>query len=257
MSPRLAFALNAAHKAAQSTLAHFNTGTKVDLKTDRSPLTDADRGAERILRQLISDAYPGETILGEEEGLTGEGTTRWIIDPIDGTKSFVAGVPLYSTLLGYEVDGEPVIGIAAFPALGEMYYAEKGEGAFLNGRQIRVSQETEKSRTVICHAGLKGISQHGMMEGLAKISAEIMATRTWCDAYGHAMVASGRSLAMIDPIVSHWDVSPVLTILREAGAVCQNIKGGNPLEPIHPNGECQLISSAPQTADWLIRELSS
>lgn len=255
MSPRLAFALNAAHKAAQSTLAHFNTGTQVDLKSDRSPLTAADRGAERILRDLISSVYPGEAILGEEEGLTGEGSTRWIIDPIDGTKSFVAGVPLYSTLLGFEVEGEPVLGIAAFPALGEIYYAEKGEGAFLNGRVIKVSEETERARTVICHAGLKGISQHGMMEGLARISSEVMATRTWCDAYGHVMVASGRSLAMIDPIVSHWDVSPVMTILREAGATCQNSRGGSPLDPIHPGGECQLISCAPHVSDWLMKEL--
>lgn len=255
MSPRLAFALKAAHRAAQSTLAHFGAGVQVDLKSDLSPLTVADRGAEALLRKMIGDAYPDEAILGEEEGLSGKGSVRWIIDPIDGTKSFVSGVPLYATLLGFEVEGEPIIGVAAFPALGEIYYAEKGEGAFLNGRPIRVGEEREKARMTLCHAGMKGLSQHGMLPGMARISCEVMAARSWCDAYGHMMVASGRSVAMVDPIVSHWDVSPVLPILREAGAVCQNLSGGDPLVPIHPKGELQLISSAPHVTDWLIEEL--
>ncbi len=257
MSPRLAFALDAAFKAAQSTLAYYGTGTQVDLKADKSPLTQADKGAERILRDLIASAYPGETVLGEEEGLTGESSSRWIIDPIDGTKSFISGVPLYSTLLGWEVDGEPVMGIAIFPALGEAYYAEKGGGAYLNGRPISVSQESAKERMILCHGGLKNIDQTGMLPGLVRTAGQVMATRTWCDAYGHAMVASGRAHAMIDPVVSHWDVSPVITILQEAGAVCQNRHGGSPLEPIHPGGECQIISAAPSCAEWLIDELNS
>lgn len=257
MSPRLAFALDAAHKAAQSTLAYYGTGTQVDLKADKSPLTQADRGAEAILRELISKAYPGETILGEEEGLTGESTSRWIIDPIDGTKSFVAGVPLYSTLLGWEEEGEPTIGIAIFPALGEAYYAERGQGAFLNGRPIRVSEEKMKERAIFCHGGIKNVAETGMLDGLVRVSGQVMATRTWCDAYGHAMVASGRAHAMIDPVVSHWDVSPVLPILLEAGAICQNRHGGNALDPIHPGGECQIISAAPNFADWLVNELNS
>lgn len=227
----------------------------MELKSDLSPLTVADRGAERILREMIGAAYPGEAILGEEEGLTGEGAVRWIIDPIDGTKSFVSGVPLYATLLGCEIEGDPIIGIAAFPALGEIYYAEKGKGAFLNGRPIQVSDEAEKARMTLCHAGLKGLSQHGMLPGMARISAEVMAARSWCDAYGHVMVASGRAVAMVDPIVSHWDVSPLLPILREAGADCQNLAGGDPLLPVHPGGEVQLISSAPQVSEWLIGEL--
>ncbi len=255
MSPRLAFALEAVHRAAQSTLAHFGAGVEVDLKSDLSPLTVADRGAERLLREMITGVYPGEAILGEEEGLSGQGAHRWIIDPIDGTKSFVSGVPLYATLLGFEVEGEPVIGVAAFPALGEIYYAEKGQGAYLNGRPIRFSEETERARMTLCHAGLKGLSQHGMLPGMARISAEVMAARSWCDAYGHMMVASGRAAAMVDPIVSHWDVSPILPILREAGADCQNLSGGDPLLPVHPKGEIQLISSAPQVTDWLLEEL--
>ena len=140
MSPRLEFALNAAIKGGKSTLAHFNVGTEVEIKHDLTPVTVADRGAERIIREEIEKAYPGDAILGEEEGETSQSKTRWVIDPIDGTKSFICGVPLYSTLLSYEVDGEPILGIAYFPALNEIVYAEKGQGAYWNGKPCRVSQ---------------------------------------------------------------------------------------------------------------------
>src|SRR5688500_4641563 len=139
MSPRLAFAIDAAYRAGRATLAHFNTGTRVDRKADRSPVTAADLLAEEMIRAGIARHFPGDQILGAEGGGPARGD-RWVIDPIDGTKSFVAGVPLYATLVSFEQEGGPVAGVCYFPALDEMLYAERGAGAFWNGRPCRVSE---------------------------------------------------------------------------------------------------------------------
>jgi fructose-1,6-bisphosphatase/inositol monophosphatase family enzyme len=114
----LQFAIDAAYRGGKSTLAHFQTGAAVTIKSDSSPVTVADLGAERIIRDEIERAFPGESILGEEHGATGNSASRWIIDPIDGTKSFVAGVPTYATLLSYEVNGVPVLGVAKPVVIG-------------------------------------------------------------------------------------------------------------------------------------------
>jgi fructose-1,6-bisphosphatase/inositol monophosphatase family enzyme len=145
MSPRLEFALNAAIKGGRFTLAHFNTGAAVEIKSDATPVTIADKGAERIIREEIAKAYPNDVILGEEEGETASSTTRWVIDPIDGTKSFVSGVPLYATLLSYEVDGVPILGVSYFPALDEIVFTEKGQGVLERSPVPRIHQ-TEPNR---------------------------------------------------------------------------------------------------------------
>ncbi len=242
-SDRLAIALDAAYEAGRSTLALFQVGTAVEWKEDASPVTVADRQAEAMIRSRLERAFPGESILGEEQGLTGTGSSRWIIDPIDGTKSFISGVPLYATLLSYEVEGEPILGICYFPALDEMLYAEKGSGAWFNGRQARVSQKSSLSRSVICCGGHKSALKYGRADGINKLAQQTVATRTWSDAYGHALVATGRVEAMIDPVVSHWDVSAMTLIVAEAGGKVSNFAGGHPFEPAHPGGEVELISS--------------
>src|SRR5579862_7332397 len=137
MSPRLAFAIDAATKAGRSTLAHFQTGVGFDRKSDASPVTIADRMAERMIREAIAREFPGDQILGEEEGGDTEVADRWVLDPIDGTKSFVAGVPLYATLVSYEKGFVPQLGVVFLPALNELIYAERGGGALWNGKPAR------------------------------------------------------------------------------------------------------------------------
>lgn len=225
MSPRLAFALEAATKAGRSTLAHFQTGVEVVCKEDDSPVTVADREAERILREEIGRAWPGESILGEEEGQTGEGDARWVIDPIDGTKSFICGVPLYATLLSFELAGEPQLGVCYFPALNEMVYAERGKGALWNGKPCRVSSRRSLDQAVISSAGYVGLRKQGLMEGFERVTRTAMATRTWCDAYGHALVATGRVDAMIDPAVKRWDISAMQLIVTESGGAFTDLQG--------------------------------
>ena len=216
MSPRLAFALNTAREAARGTLRHFNQGVKVERKQDDTPVTVADREAERAIRCAIEGAYPGEGVLGEEEGGS-EAPDRWVIDPIDGTKSFISGVPLYATLLSYEQDGEPVLGVCVLPALNEVVYAEKGAGCFWNDAPCRVSVKTRIEDSILCCGSHWTMAQAGRLGPFLGLAERALATRGWTDAYGHVLVATGRTEAMLDPLVKHWDVSAIAVIVREAG----------------------------------------
>jgi len=237
MSPRLAFAIDAALKGGKSTLGLFQTGAEVLTKSDATPVTIADQNAERLIRSLITQNYPDDAILGEEEGGDTGAFDRWVIDPIDGTKSFICGVPLYATLLSYEVDGETEIGVCYLPALDEMFYAEKGKGAFLNGRPIGVSSRESSKGCILCCGGSMLKSPH--WPRISKLVDNALASRTWCDAYGHTLVACGRADAMVDPIVNHWDISAVSLIVREAGGRFTDLKGGEKLssEGLSTNGK--------------------
>jgi len=238
MSPRLAFAIELAITAGRSTLAHFQTGTPVELKSDATPVTIADRGAERLIRAEIERSYPGEAILGEEEGALGESENRWVVDPIDGTKSFISGVPLYATLLAYEDAGEPILGVCYFPALDELLYAELGHGAVWNGRPACVNGAKTVAGSVIASGSLSSMTKAGRVEGFRMIESKTMASRTWSDAYGHALVATGRVAAMIDPIVAHWDIAAMAVIVREAGGRFTDFRGDDRLanEALSSNG---------------------
>ena len=247
MSPRLAFAVDAAHKGGRSTLALFQAGAAVSMKADASPVTLADRGAERLIRGLIAESYPGDAILGEEEGGDTGALDRWVIDPIDGTKSFICGVPLYATLLSYEQDGEPVVGVCYIPALDEMLYAEKGQGAFLNGRPVRVSDRETVAGSVISCGG--SMFKPGNAEKMGQLASKTLAIRTWCDAYGYSLVASGRIDAMIDPTISHWDISAVALIVREAGGRFTDFDGNDKLG-------AQALGSNGRLHDEILRVLN-
>lgn len=231
MSPRLAFALDAADRGGKFTLSMFQTGTAVDLKSDETPVTAADRGAERLIREMIARYYPNDYILGEEEGGDNTIPDRWIIDPIDGTKAFISGVPLYSTLLSYEVNFQPIVGICLFPALDEVVYAETGSGAFFNGRPCRVSSKSAMTGGVVSFSGPKRLRDKGLLDGVIKLAERAMDERTWNDAYGHALVATGRIEAMIDPGVSLWDMSALDLIVREAGGRASGLGGQSALIP--------------------------
>ncbi len=242
MSPRLAFAIDAATKAGRLTLAYFQTGVTFDTKSDASPVTIADRMAERMLREAIAEEFPGDHILGEEEGGDTDVPDRWVLDPIDGTKSFVAGVPLYATLVSYEKNFVPQLGVVFLPALNELVYAEQGMGTFWNGRPARVSRKADLGRGILCSGGHRSMADTGRSQGFQKLASSSMATRTWCDAYGHILVATGRVEAMIDPLVSRWDLSAVQVVVEEAGGRFTDFSGGpalidaQNLEAISSNG---------------------
>ena len=206
-------------------MATFNVGAAVEIKSDHSPVTEADRNAESLIRKAIGQKYPTEAILGEEEGESGTGSDRWVVDPIDGTKSFICGVPLYGTLISFERGGEPELGVAYFPALDQMVYAEKGQGAYCNGRRAQVSRRGDVSRSTFCSGGHNTMERCGRLGPFMNIAKDALATRTWGDAYGHALVATGRVEAMVDPLIARWDISAMIVIVEEAGGRVTDFKG--------------------------------
>ncbi len=212
----LEVAIEAAYLAGKRTLAYFQTGVVPDRKADDSPVTIADREAERILREHIGQAFPDHGILGEEEGETaGSAPFRWIIDPIDGTKTFVAGVPLYGVLVGVEARGEPCVGVLYLPALDEMVAAGDNLGCTWNGRPCRVSSVDRLEDAVLVTSSITACQARS--DAYDRLAAVTRFQRTWGDCYGYALVATGRADIMLDPVMNPWDCAPLLPILREAG----------------------------------------
>jgi histidinol-phosphatase len=212
----LSVATEAAYLGGRRTLAYFNTGVAVELKGDNTPVTRADRESEDLIRQHIARYFPDHTVLGEEGGTQqGRPDYRWIIDPLDGTKTFVQGVPLYGTLIGVEVRGQPVVGAVYLPALDEMVTAAKGMGCRWNGRPARVSNVSrlaDAALTVTSAASaIKRSDAYERLVGLTRLQ------RGWGDCYGYVLVATGRAEVMLDAAIKPWDCGPLLTILTEAG----------------------------------------
>ena len=217
------FAVAAAQRAGRLTLDWYQrAGLSVAIKRDGSPVTEADLAAERFLRSEIAAAFPDDAILGEEEGDDARGGDRlWVIDPIDGTKAFTQGVPLFATLLAL-VDGDgPAVGVICLPALDECVWAGRGTGAFWNGEPCQVSTATRLSGAYVCTSGLS----YWPERALARVRSAGARVRTWGDAYGYALVATGRAEAMIDPECFDWDVAPMGVILTEAGGSFSDTAG--------------------------------
>ncbi len=227
----LDFARQTARQAGGVTLEYFQREFDTEFKADDSPVTIADRKAEELIRQRIQDAYPNHGILGEEYGETNPGAShRWVIDPIDGTKSFVCGVPLYAVLIGLEIEGECCVGAAYFPGLDDMVSAGAGLGCDWNGRACRVSEQNALSRAIIAHADTASFANHGKEQAWRRLQAASYYNAGWCDAYGYALVATGRVEAMLDPIMNIWDCAPFLPILREAGGFFGDWQGNERID---------------------------
>lgn len=211
-----AVAVESAYLAGRRTLAYFNAQVAVETKPDQTPVTCADREAELVIRQRIARTYPDHAILGEEHGSTGgDGDYRWIIDPIDGTKSFIHGVPLYGVLIGVEVRGVPSVGVIYMPALDEMVWAADGMGCWWNGRRARVSEVAKLEEATLLSSSVT--SCQARSDAFDQLAAKVRLTRTWGDCYGYLLVATGRAEIMIDPQLKPWDVAPMPPILKEAG----------------------------------------
>lgn len=222
----LDFALEVSWKAGKSTLAYYQTSVEAELKADASPVTVADREAERIVREVVTRRFPQDGVLGEELGeLRGSSGRRWIVDPIDGTQSFVHGVPLYGVLLALEEEAESLLGVLHFPALGETIYAARGEGCWWNGRHTTVSGTADLGEAVVLTSGIEYVLKAGRMEDWHRVAERARVVRTWGDCYGYALVATGRADVMLDPIVSIWDAAALAPVIEEAGGVFSDWQG--------------------------------
>ncbi len=231
LATRLDFAVRAARRAGEIAMGYFQAGIVVERKNDKSPVTVADRQAERELRDMISRQFPGDGVLGEEFGETG-GTSgwRWILDPIDGTESFIRGVPLFGVLIGAELNGDPVLGVAFMPALGEIVYAAGGLGCFwqpsgsASPQRAYVSAVAQLADAMILTTSIDYWAQTGRAELYQRVASSGR-TRGWSDCYAHVLVATGRAEVAIEPVMSVWDSAPFLPILQEAGGTYTDWSG--------------------------------
>jgi histidinol-phosphatase len=215
----LEFAVETAYLAGRETLGFFQTGLQPDLKADHSPVTIADRRSEKLIRRRIEKYFSRHAIVGEEYGVkeAEAGAARWFIDPIDGTRSFVSGVPLYAVLIGLELEGHVRVGAAYFPALDEMIAAASGEGCWWNGRRARVSDVPELAQSVVAFSDVASFAKYGRSGEWERIMQATAYRGGWGDAYGYLLVATGRLELMLDPIMNAWDCGPFPPILEEAG----------------------------------------
>lgn len=213
----LEIARRAAVVAGEVIMPLYSSGTTVELKADKTPVTEADRNAEVAIREFLARECPGHGVLGEEFGETpGDGRHRWILDPIDGTKSFIHHVPLFGTLIALERDGEPVVGVVACHAVGETVSGAVGLGAHLNGERCHVSDTANLGEATVTMTSVSRMLR-GRAEGVARLAEACGLARAWGDCYGYLMVATGRADVMLDPIMNIWDAAPLLPIIREAG----------------------------------------
>ena len=216
----LAFAVDAAELAGEAILRHYQGDLRTEAKQDGSPVTAADREGESVLRSLIEARWPADGLLGEEHGACRPESRRcWVIDPIDGTRTFVRGVPLFGVLLALVEDGSPVVGVAHFPALAESVSAARGSGCWWNGRRARVSTIGRLEEALVLTTSVELDEAHGRGEGWHRLRARAGMARTWSDCYGYALVATGRAEVMADPIMAPWDVAALVPLIEEAGGV--------------------------------------
>ena len=224
LQERMRLARDMAIRAGRETLRWFRRpGLAIERKADASPVTEADRQAERLLREAISRHFPDDGVLGEELGsVEGQSGFRWIIDPIDGTKSFICGVPLFATLVGLEYQGQAVGGVIHLPALRETVYAARGQGAWYESgegepRPARVGKCADLAESLFVTSQVDTFRKRGAGRVFEALEERAAITRTWGDAYGYLLVATGRAAVMVDAALGPWDAAAVLPILEEAG----------------------------------------
>ena len=188
-------------------------------------MTEADHAVETAVRDRLATDRPGDAVLGEEFGGSGTGRRRWIVDPIDGTKSFVRGVPAWATLLGLEVDGAIVVGVASAPALGRRWWARTGGGAFANGDPIHVSAVASLADAHVCAPSVRAFDRAGHGAAFRALIERCWHVGGFPDFWGHVLVAEGAADIMLEPVLSLWDVAAVRPIVEEAGGRISDFNG--------------------------------
>ncbi len=241
LQQRLDLAITAATQAGRHTLQYFRASDlTIETKPDRSPVTRADKESEQILRAYLAQHFPQDTIVGEEFG-TQHGTSdyRWYLDPIDGTHSFIRGVPLFGVMMGLEHKDEAAAGVIVFPALNEIVYAAKGLGAWwsdsldpIKPKEARVTQVSNLSDACLSTTSTRSFNRIGKSDQFQKLSYSVDVHRGLPDCYGHYLVATGRAEIMIDPFMNVWDSAPLQSIIEEAGGKFTDLQN-NPT--IHGN----------------------
>lgn len=220
----------AAALAGRVALAHFRREIAVEIKADGSPVTVADREAETAVRRWITERFPRDAVLGEEFGSSGGPGRRWFIDPIDGTKSFVRGVPLWGSMVAVAEGEEVLAGAICCPAVDELVAAAGGEGCFLNGSRCHVSACTTLADAVILATDERFRYNPERLERWNALGERVASARTWGDCYGYVLVATGRAEMMVDDRLSPWDTASLIPIIQEAGGTFTDWQGRTVLD---------------------------
>ena len=227
----LALAHELADAADEITLARFGAvDLVVEAKPDLTPVSDADRAVEHAVRSTLASRRPGDAVLGEEDGESGTGPRRWVVDPVDGTKNFVRGVPVWATLVALQEDGVVTAGLVSAPALGRRWWASRGAGAHTGGsltsaRRLQVSRVGALPDASVAYSSLTGWDEQGRLPGLLRLSGAVWRTRAYGDFWSHVLVAEGAVDASFEPEVSLWDVAPLQVIVEEAGGRFTDLSG--------------------------------
>jgi len=218
-------ALEAAEAAAAILKAGYRSGVAVTIKADRTPVTDVDIAAEHAILEVLSRRFPDFGFYGEETGRSGSGSTLWIVDPLDGTKSFVRGYPFFSTQIALMRDGEFVLGVSSAPVYGELAWAERGGGAWLNGQRLNVSSTNSLEDAALSAGNLKSLARSSAWPRWGSVVSSLSRVRGYGDFLHYHMLASGMIDAVVESDVSIWDIAALTTIIEEAGGQFTDLAG--------------------------------
>jgi histidinol-phosphatase len=224
----LAFAHEVADRAAEIAMSFYLGEFEVRHKADHSPVTEADLRVEAMFREAVAERFGGDVVIGEEGGREGDGERAWIVDPIDGTRNFADGVPVWATLIALQVEGRGALGLISSPALGERYEAVRGEGARWNGRPMRVSQRAGLVDAFLVYSSVEEWLGGSRREAFLRLLREVRRSRGFGDFWGHMLVARGAADAMIEPELALWDWAALQVIVEEAGGRVTTFEGNEP-----------------------------
>jgi histidinol-phosphatase len=245
----LAVAQRAADASRAIIMAYIERGFTIETKADKSPVTAADREAEQAIRETIQGAFPDHQVTGEELGSSGGGELRWLIDPIDGTISFVHRVPLFATLIALCRDDEPLVAVVDLPGLGRRLHAVKGGGAWEGSQRLQAASTFEPGSSLACRGNRLQFEHTGRMSLYRTLDKELPLLRSYTDAFGHCLVATGSTALMIDPDLSPWDMAAPALLVREAGGQVLQVP-----ETRSP-GKALVVSGCPAAMQWVERFL--
>lgn len=230
-SAELTAALEAAAKAEKIVMSYFGREVATHLKTDASPVTQADLDAEEAIIATLRAHFPDYGFLAEESGTSGSSDRpMWVIDPIDGTRNFMRGIPLFATQIALTRGGVPVLGVSSMPGMGETLFAEAGRGAYMAGKRLTVSTIDSLSAAQVSFGGLNYFLQYGRKQALLDLSEKAGRSRGFGDAYAYHLLATGRSDIVVEAHIRFWDIAALTIIIQEAGGQCTDL-AGRPIGP--------------------------
>ncbi|MEK7570150.1 MAG: inositol monophosphatase family protein [Patescibacteria group bacterium] len=226
ISKELQVAIEASRRAEECIMGYYRHNVTVEKKADATPVTIADREAEALIKHILHEHFPNYGFLGEESGKTSSaGTKIWIVDPIDGTKNFIRGIPLFGILIGLMENGVCIVGVSNVPGMQDIVWGQRETGAFWNGEPVRVSDIESLSKSMISLGGIKHLEKRNDGQGLQNLIRQAARIRAFGDTYPYNLVASGRLEAVVEMGIKIWDIAGPAAVIEAAGGKCTDIEG--------------------------------